>query len=174
MASTTNSAAAAPPVPVVPGGALDLDASAMALVDGKPTAVPLRPIFAGRRVVLFSIPGALTPTCVDSQAPEYVVLAEELRAKGADEVACLAVNDPFVLDAMRKKVDAYGTITFLADGDGAIAKSLGITFDTGSFGGIRARRGSYIVEDGVFTHVNLEQGGAFTGPGSANTILAQL
>jgi glutaredoxin/glutathione-dependent peroxiredoxin len=142
----------------VPGSKIDLSASVMTLVDGKPAALALKDVFAGKKVVLFSLPGALTPTCTDSQGPEFVDAADDFAAKGVDTIACLAVDK----------------ITFLADGNAAVTKALGLDFDTGGFGGVRAVRGSYIVEDGVFSHVNVEAGGAFEGPGSAETVLKQL
>lgn len=156
------------------GTKIDLNKSVMTLVDGKPSPLVLSDVFAGKKIVMFSLPGALTPTCTDSQGPEFVAAAEDFKAKGVDGIACLLVNDPFVADVFAKKLDAVGKITFLADGDASLTKALGLEFDTGDFGGIRAKRGSYIVDDGVITHVNLESGGAFEGPGSAKTVLDQL
>jgi glutaredoxin/glutathione-dependent peroxiredoxin len=158
----------------VPGSKIDLSASVMTLIDGKPAALPLKDVFAGKKVVLFSLPGALTPTCTDSQGPEFVDAAEDFAAKGVDTIACLTVNDPFVTSVFAKKLGAVDKITFLADGNAAVTKALGLDFDTGGFGGVRAVRGSYIVDDGVFSHVNVEAGGAFEGPGSAETVLKQL
>jgi glutaredoxin/glutathione-dependent peroxiredoxin len=156
------------------GDKVDTAASVMTLVDGKPTPLPLADVFSGKKVVLFSLPGALTPTCTDSQGPEFVEALAAFKAKGVDSVACLMVNDPFVGNVFEKKLNAVGKITFLCDGDAAVSKALGIDFDTGGFGGVRAKRGSFIVDNGVFTHVNLEEGGAFDGPGSAKTVLDQL
>jgi glutaredoxin/glutathione-dependent peroxiredoxin len=167
-------ATAAPKMTLAAGDKLDLSASVMTLADGKPAPLPLADVFAGKKVVLFSLPGALTPTCTDSQGPEFVAALDEFKAKGVDGVACLLVNDPFVSGAFEKKLNAVDKITFLCDGDAAVTKALGIELDTGGFGGVRARRGSFIVEDGVFTHVNLEEGGGFEGAGSAKTVLAQL
>lgn len=82
--------------------------------------------------------------------------------------------DPFVMDVYAKKVDAGKTITFLTDGDASFIKDLGMEFDTGAFGGVRAVRASYIVDDGKFTHVNLEDGGAYNGPSKVDTVIGQL
>lgn len=127
---------------------MDTSASVMTLVDGKPTPLPLSDVFTGKKVVLFSLPGALTPTCTDSQGPEFVAAIEEFKAKGVDSIACLTVNDPFVGNVFEKKLNAVGKITFLCDGDAAVTKALGIDFDTAGFGGVRAKRGSFIVDDG--------------------------
>lgn len=130
------------------GSKIDTSASVMTLVDGAPTPLPLADVFAGKKVVLFSLPGALTPTCTDSQGPEFVAALDDFKAKGVDAVACLTVNDPFVGGVFEKKLNAVGKITFLCDGDASVTKALGIDFDTGGFGGVRAKRGSFIVDDG--------------------------
>lgn len=156
------------------GTRIPLEKDVMTLKNGKPTPVSLSSVFADKKVVMFTIPGALTPTCTDSHAPAYLDKIDELKAKGVDEIVCLSVNDPFVLDAYAKKLNAGDSITFLADGNAAIVKELGVDFDTGGFGGIRATRASYIVDDGVFTHVNMEEGGGYAGPSKVDTILAQL
>lgn len=155
------------------GDKIDLTAKVMTLKDGAPTELPLSDVFAGKKVVLFTLPGALTPTCTDNQAPEFVAAYDDFKAKGYG-VACMTVNDPFVGAAFNKKIEGEGKIAMLCDGDAAVTKSLGIELETGGFGGTRAIRGSYVVEDGVFKQVNLEEGGAFNGPGSAKTVLGQL
>ncbi len=117
--------------------------------------------FAGRRVALFAVPGAFTPTCSARHLPGFVEKAEALRAKGVDEVACTAVNDAFVLAAWAKSSDAAG-ITMLADGNGAFADALGLSFDGSKFGmGKRSQRYSMIVNDGVVEQLNVEQPGEF-------------
>lgn len=156
------------------GDKLPLDAAVQTLADGKPADLPLADVPSGKKVVVFSIPGALTPTCTDSHGPEFVAAAEDLMAKGADAVACLTVNDPFVAGAYAKKTNAVDSVTMLCDGSAELVKKVGIDFDAGAFGGVRAKRGSFIVDDAVFTHVNLEDGGGFTGPSSAKTVLDQL
>lgn len=167
--------AAAPAMGLAAGDKLPLDGSVQTLADGGPAELALRDVFAGKKVVVFSVPGALTPTCTDSHGPEFVAAVAEFKKKGADAVACLCVNDPFVAGAYAKKMGAAGgEVTMLCDGAADLVKKIGIDMDTGAFGGVRAKRGSFIVDDGVFTHVNLEEGGGFTGPSSAKTVLDQL
>lgn len=86
----------------------------------------------------------------------------------------LIIVDPFVMNAYAKKVDESGSIKFLTDGDASLVKELGMEFDTGAFGGVRAVRASYILDDGKFTHVNLEEGGSYAGPSKVDTVLGQL
>lgn len=159
---------------VAPGTKMPLEKELMEMQGGGPAGVPLNGVFAGKKVVMFTVPGALTGTCTQSHAPEYVKAMSELTSKGVDAVVCVAVNDPFVMEAFAKKVDAAGSIRFLADGDASLTKALGIELETGAFGGTRAIRGSFVVEDGVFTQVNLEDGGAFEGPSKVATVLNQL
>lgn len=146
----------------------------MILKDGKPSPVKLGEILQGKKAVVFAIPGALTPTCQEQHLPGFLNKVDELKSKGVDEVICLSVNDPFVLKAFAEKTGAAGKITMLGDGDAELVKGLGIGFDTGSFGGWRARRMSMIVDDGVVTKLNLEDGGSFEGPSKVETILSQL
>ena len=117
--------------------------------------------FAGRRVALFAVPGAFTPTCSARHLPGFVEKGDALKARGVDEVACTAVNDAFVLAAWAKSSDAAG-ITMLADGNGAFADALGLSFDGSKFGmGTRSQRYSMIVNDGVVEQLNVEQPGEF-------------
>ena len=117
--------------------------------------------FAGRRVALFAVPGAFTPTCSARHLPGFVEKGEALKAKGVDEVACTAVNDAFVLGAWAKSADAAG-ITMLADGNGAFTDALGLSFDGSKFGmGKRSQRYSMVVNDGVVEQLNVEQPGEF-------------
>src|SRR5215213_5220277 len=107
-------------------------------------------LFAGKKVVLFSLPGAFTPTCSKQHLPGYVSRLPELQAQGVDMVACLSVNDAWVMEAWAKEHDALGKIVMLADGSGAFSKALGIDADLGAHHmGLRARRGVIVVEDGV-------------------------
>ncbi len=96
-------------------------------------------LFAGKKVVLFALPGAFTPTCSKSHLPGYVTLNDEFMEKGADMVACLSVNDSFVMSAWAKDQNAEN-ITMLADGGAAFTKALGLDMDTGDFGGVRSKR----------------------------------
>ncbi len=128
-----------------------------------PQPVDTDSYFAGRRVALFSVPGAFTPTCSARHLPGYVEKAGELKAKGVDEIACVAVNDAFVLQAWAQQAGADGKVTMLADGNGDFAKALDLVMDASKFGmGTRGQRWSAIVEDGVVKELNVEEPGAFS------------
>ena len=144
-----------------------------ATADG-PQPVQTDDYFAGRRIALFSVPGAFTPTCSARHLPGFVERAEELRAKGVDEIACTAVNDAFVLGAWAKSAGAEDKVTMLADGNGDFAEALGLTMDGSKFGlGKRGSRGSAIVEDGTVKELNVEEPGAFS-VSSAEFLVGQL
>ncbi|KZY57446.1 alkyl hydroperoxide reductase [Erythrobacter sp. HI0063] len=129
--------------------------------------------FAGRKVALFSVPGAFTPTCSARHLPGYVEKADDLKAKGVDEIACTAVNDAFVLGAWQGANDA-ASVTMLADGNADFAQAIGLTMDGSGFGmGQRGQRYSMIVEDGVVKELNVEQPGDFS-VSSAEHMLGQL
>lgn len=118
--------------------------------------------FAGRRVALFSVPGAFTPTCSARHLPGFVEKIDELKAKGVDEVACTAVNDAFVMAAWAKSAGADGKVTMLADGNGDFVKAIDLVMDGSKFGmGVRGQRFSMIVEDGVVKELNVEAPGEF-------------
>lgn len=144
----------------------------------KPTAdgpekVQSSDFFAGRKVALFSVPGAFTPTCSAKHLPGFVEKAAELKARGIDEIACTAVNDPFVMGAWGAR-DGSSDVTMLADGNGEFAKALGLTMDGSGFGlGLRGSRWSMVVNDGKVEQLNLEEGGAFE-VSSAEHMLGQL
>jgi peroxiredoxin len=128
-----------------------------------PEPIETRDYFAGRKVALFSVPGAFTPTCSARHLPGFVERADALKAKGVDEVACVAVNDAFVLQAWAQQAGAEGKVTMLADGNGDFAKALGLTMDGSKFGmGTRGQRWSAIVDDGKVAQLNVEEPGAFT------------
>ena len=132
-----------------------------ATADG-PQPVQTDDYFAGRKVALFSVPGAFTPTCSARHLPGFVERAEELKGKGVDEIACTAVNDAFVLAAWAKSAGAEGKVTMLADGNGDFAEALGLTMDGSKFGlGERGSRWSAIVNDGIVEQLNVEEPGAF-------------
>jgi peroxiredoxin len=115
-------------------------------------------LFAGKTVVLFSVPGAFTPTCDAKHLPGFVEKAGAIKAKGVDTIACLAVNDAFVMDAWGKSQNA-DDLLMLADGNAELTKALGLELDASGFGlGIRSQRYAMIVEDGVVKHLNVEQG----------------
>ncbi|MBS0282803.1 MAG: peroxiredoxin [Proteobacteria bacterium] len=126
-----------------------------------PEAVDSEDYFKGRRVALFAVPGAFTPTCSAKHLPGFVDKEAELKGKGIDEVACTAVNDPFVMGAWAKSADADG-ITMLADGNGDFAEAIGLTMDGSKFGlGKRSQRYSMVVNDGVVEQLNVEAPGEF-------------
>ena len=130
-------------------------------VGDSPEQVGTADFFAGRRVALFAVPGAFTPTCSAKHLPGFIEHGAALKAKGVDEVACTAVNDPFVLGAWAKQNEASG-ITMLADGNGTFADALGLSFDGAKFGmGKRSQRYSMIVNDGVVEQLNVEAPGEF-------------
>lgn len=126
-----------------------------------PEPVGTADFFKGRRVALFAVPGAFTPTCSARHLPGYVEKKDELAAKGIDEVVCTSVNDPFVLGAWSKSANADG-ITMLADGNGTFAEALGLAMDGSKFGmGKRSQRYSMVVNDGVVESLNVEGPGEF-------------
>lgn len=130
--------------------------------------------FKGRKIVLFSVPGAFTPTCSARHLPGFVNKAEEIKAKGVDEIACTAVNDAFVLNAWADSADAQDKVTMLADGNGDFVKAIGLGMDGSKFGmGPRGQRFSMLVDDGVVKILNVEEAGAFA-VSSAEHILGQL
>src|SRR5215470_9248951 len=130
--------------------------------------------FAGKRVVVFGLPGAYTLTCSSRHLPGYVTNAEALRKKGIDAVACVSVNDAFVMDAWGKEHGAPGKIVMLGDGSAELTEALGLSVDRTSAGmGIRSQRYSMIVDDGVVTALNVEPSGEY-GVSSAEAMLAKL
>lgn len=129
--------------------------------------------FKGKKVALFSVPGAFTPTCSARHLPGYVEKADELKAKGVDEIVATSVNDAFVMGAWKASAGA-DEVTMLADGSGEFAEAVGLTADMSSYGmGTRGQRYSMIVEDGVVKELNVEQPGDFS-VSSAEHMLGQL
>lgn len=115
-------------------------------------------VFAGRKVVLFAVPGAFTPTCSKSHLPGYLADRDAILAKGVDAIAVTAVNDVFVMDAWSKANDADGKILFLADGSAKFAAALGLSLDLTAAGmGVRSQRYSMLVDDGVVKEINFEE-----------------
>ena len=126
-----------------------------------PTTLTTDEIFGGKKVVLFAVPGAFTPTCSQAHLPGYVVQYDDLRAKGVDAVACLSVNDAFVMNAWGESQNA-AQLLMLADGSATFTEALGLVLDlTANQMGVRSKRYAMIVDDGVVTHLNVEQGGEF-------------
>jgi glutaredoxin/glutathione-dependent peroxiredoxin len=129
--------------------------------------------FAGKRVALFAVPGAFTPTCSARHLPSFVEKAQDLKAKGVDEIACVSVNDAFVMGAWGER-DGSRDITMIADGNGAFADAVGLTMDGSKFGmGKRSQRYSMLVKDGVVEQLNVEAPGEYRAS-SAETLLEQL
>lgn len=127
-----------------------------------PDQVSTDDFFAGRKVALFAVPGAFTPTCSAKHMPGYVDNADALKANGVDEIACVSVNDAFVMDAWGKASNAGDKVTLLADGNGQFAKELGLEMDGSKFGmGTRSQRYSMVVNDGVVESLNVEAPGEF-------------
>lgn len=149
------------------------DVQLVKATENGPEKVQSGEYFAGKKVALFSVPGAYTPTCSAKHLPGFVEKAAELKAKGVDEIVCTAVNDAFVMGAWAKANNAEG-ITMLADGNGDFAEALGLTMDGSGFGlGKRGQRFSMIVEDGVVTELNVEAPGEFK-VSTAEHMLGQL
>jgi peroxiredoxin len=144
------------------------------MTENGPEAVASDDYFAGKTVAIFSVPGAFTPTCSARHLPGFIDKAEELKAKGVDEIACTAVNDPFVMGAWSKSAGADGKVTMLADGNADFAKAVGLTMDGSKFGlGTRGQRFSMLVRDGVVEELNVEAPGDFK-LSSADHLLEQL
>lgn len=138
-----------------------------------PEKVQTSEYFKGKKVALFSVPGAFTPTCSARHLPGYVDKAAELKAKGVDEIVATAVNDPFVMGAWNEASGSQD-ITMLSDGNGEFAEAVGLTMDGSGFGlGKRGQRYSMIVDDGVVTELNVEEPGDFK-VSSAEHLLGQL
>jgi glutaredoxin/glutathione-dependent peroxiredoxin len=131
-------------------------------------------VFSGRKVVLFAVPGAFTPTCSMNHLPGFVQNVAAIKAKGVDTVACVAVNDVFVMDAWGKASGANGNIMMLADGNGDFARALGLEFDLTQAGlGKRSKRYSMIIDNGVVKALNVEDKPGVNVSG-ADTVLTQL
>jgi peroxiredoxin len=139
-----------------------------------PTAINSREALGTGKVVLFAVPGAFTPTCSDYHLPGFVIRSEELAAKGVDTVACISVNDAFVMSAWGAAQNVGDSVLLLADGNGDFAEAMGLVLDGSGFGmGPRSQRYAAVIEDGVVTHLAVE-----SGPGlavsSAEAVLAAL
>lgn len=139
-----------------------------------PQDVNTRDLFKGKTVVLFSVPGAFTPTCSTRHLPGFVERADALKAKGVDEIICLSVNDPFVMTAWARSADATGKITMLADGNCTFTRALGLTQDSSAAAmGERGQRFALIARDGTVEHLFIEEPKQFN-VSSADNVLAHL
>jgi peroxiredoxin len=131
-------------------------------------------LFAGKKVVLFALPGAFTPTCSAAHLPGYVVASDDLSAKGVDRIVCLSVNDAFVMDAWGKQHNADDRVMMLADGSGHFTTAVGLELDLDAAGmGLRSQRYAMVVNDGVVEVLNVEAPKAFE-VSDAQTILSSL
>lgn len=149
------------------------DVKLMKAGESGPEAVQSSDYFAGKKVALFSVPGAFTPTCSAKHLPSYVQNAAQLKAKGVDEIACTAVNDAFVMGAWGR-ADGSPDVTMLGDGNGALAEALGLIMDGSGFGlGQRGSRWSMVVNDGTVEQLNVEAAGDYK-VSSAEHMLGQL
>ncbi len=126
------------------------------LTDDGMQSLTNKELFEGKKVVLFAVPGAFTPTCSNAHLPEFITLADKIKAKGVDAIYCVSVNDAFVMKAWGDSQNAQ-EITMLGDGDGSFTKSLGLDKDTASFGGIRSTRYAMIIENALVTGLFVEQ-----------------
>jgi peroxiredoxin len=144
------------------------------MTDNGPEPLTTADLFGGKKVALFSVPGAFTPTCSAKHLPGFVEQAAALKAKGVDTIACMAVNDVFVMSAWGKSASVGDRILMLADGNGEYAAALGLEMDASGFGmGKRGQRFSMVVDDGVVTQLNVEAPGKFE-VSSAEAMLSQL
>jgi glutaredoxin/glutathione-dependent peroxiredoxin len=132
-------------------------------------------VFAGKRVVLFAVPGAYTPTCNNNHLPGFLASIDAFKAKGIDTIACTAVNDAFVLNAWSKSTGAADKILFLADGNAEFARALGLELDAAGAGlGIRSKRYAMLVEDGVVKVLNIEEAPGKAESSAAEVLLGQI
>jgi len=149
--------------------------SALAHMTGDgPAPITTDELFGGKKVVVFALPGAFTPTCSAKHLPSFVANAAEIKGKGVDTIACLSVNDAFVMGAWGVDQNVGDNVMMLADGSAAFTKALGLELDLMQRGmGIRAQRFAMIVEDGTVTHLAVEEPGAYD-VSSAESIMAAL
>ncbi|OEY65922.1 peroxiredoxin [Marinobacter sp. X15-166B] len=129
-------------------------------------------LFADKKAIVFAVPGAFTPTCSHAHLPGYVVLADQFKAKGIDIIACVSVNDAFVMNAWGEAQNA-SAIMMLADGDASFTKALGLDMDTAGFGGVRSKRYAMVVDNGIVTQLNVEAPKQFE-VSKAEAVLASL
>ena len=132
------------------------------MTEDGPGAVTTDEFFGGKKVAIFGVPGAFTPTCSAKHLPGFIQKADEMRAKGVDTIACVSVNDAFVMDAWGRDQGAGEKVMMLADGNAEFTDSLGLSFDASGFGmGKRSQRYAMVVDDGVIKALHVEQPGAF-------------
>jgi peroxiredoxin len=140
-----------------------------------PKAKTVAEVFSGKRIALFAVPGAYTPTCTNNHMPGFVGRVDEIKAKGIDAIACTAVNDVFVLTNWAKDTGATGKIEMLADGSGDFAKAIGLDVDLSSFGlGLRSQRYAMLVDDGVVKILNVEDSPPIAEKSSAANLCSMI
>jgi peroxiredoxin len=143
--------------------------------DGELKTVTVSDLTAGKKAVLFAVPGAFTPTCSQKHLPGFVEKAGELRAKGVDTVACVSVNDAFVMRAWKEALGLGDEVALLSDGNLELTRALGVEMDLSDNPvglGVRSRRYALLADDGVVTVLNLEEGGAFTSSSAEEMLKA--
>ncbi|MEE8105392.1 MAG: peroxiredoxin [Planctomycetota bacterium] len=151
------------------------DATLRVMTPEGPAAKTTAEFFAGRKVALFAVPGAFTPTCNNEHLPSFVEHAAEIKAKGVAEIACVAVNDPFVMGAWAQASGAGDAITFLSDGNAEFTNAIGMAFDGSGFGlGTRSLRYAMIVNDGTVTAMRVEESPGTCDVTSGGKLLADL
>lgn len=156
------------------GDTLPPDIQLREMGDAGPKPVTVGELTRGRKVVIFAVPGAFTPTCSMKHLPGFVEKADALRAKGVDEIICLAVNDAFVMDAWGKAQGATGKVRMVADGNGELTRALGLEMDASGFGmGKRSKRYAMIVQDGKVVELLVEPAGGLN-VSSAESVLGKL
>lgn len=150
------------------------DGTLTVVTDDLPREVAASEFFGGRRIVLFAVPGAFTPTCHMNHMPGFVRNADAMRAKGVDEIAVIAVNDRFVMATWREMSEAKG-ITFIADGSARYVRALGMDLDASDFGmGVRAKRFAALIDDGVVRELGVEDNPGEVSASGADDLLAKL
>ena len=146
----------------------------MEMKGGTPQPVKTDDFFAGKKVAVFALPGAFTPTCSAKHLPGFIQHADAIKAKGIDTIACISVNDAFVMGAWGEQQGAGEKVAMLADGNGDFTRALGLEMDASKFGmGKRSQRFSFVADNGVVTQLNVEEPGAFA-VSSADHMLKQL
>jgi peroxiredoxin len=146
----------------------------MQMKGGAPQPVKTDDLFRGKKIALFALPGAFTPTCSAKHLPGYLQHADDLRSKGVDAIACVSVNDAFVMGAWGESQNAGDRVMMLADGNGDFTRALGLEMDATKYGmGKRSQRFSMLIDDGVVKTLNVEEPGAFS-VSSAEHMLQQL
>ncbi len=162
-------------MPIKVGDRLPPDTKFRVMGPDGPAVKTMDDVFKGKKVVLFAVPGAFTPTCNNNHLPGFLKNADAFKAKGIDAIAVTGVNDVFVFDAWKKATGAGGKIEFLADGNGDFAKALDLAMDGSAFGlGTRSKRYAMLVEDGVVKKLNVEETAGKAENSGAETLLKQI